>query len=398
MEPMTTEALPYVPVLLVVDDTPAHLQLLSAMLLQRGYRVRTAAGGQLALQAVQQEKPDLILLDINMPDLNGYEVCERLKADAALREIPVLFISALGETRDKLKAFAAGGVDYVTKPFQFKEVAARVETHLRLRRLQLELEHRNRQLQENLDQLRKLETLRDNLTHMMVHDMRSPLVGITGNLEYLTPHCAALPAEDRDSLRDATSSARRLIDMVSSLLDVSRLEAGKMPINHVLCDLRRLAQETVQRLSGFLQQHPVTIAASPAQVQVRGDNALIQRVLVNLLGNAAKFSPVDSPIQISFQAQPDSLKVMVCDSGPGIPSEYHVKIFEKFGQVEALRQNQLSSSGLGLTFCKLAVEAHGGGIGVESAPGHGSIFWFTLPRLPTEVITPAAPARTDPSL
>jgi len=379
MEPMTTEARPYVPMLLVVDDTPANLQLLSAMLLQRGYRVRTAAGGQLALQAVQQEKPDLILLDINMPDLNGYEVCERLKADAKLRDIPVLFISALGETRDKLKAFAAGGVDYVTKPFQFKEVAARVETHLHLRRLQFELEHRNRQLQENFDQLRKLETLRDNLTHMIVHDMRSPLVGISGNLEYLEPHCAAWPVEDRESLRDATSSAQRLIDMVSSLLDVSRLEAGKMPVNHTPCDLRRIAQETVQRLSGLLQRHPVTIADSPAQVQVRCDNSLIQRVLVNLLGNAAKFSPLDSPIQINFQVRPASLKVMVCDSGPGIPAEYHAKIFEKFGQVDALRQNQLSSSGLGLTFCKLAVEAHGGTIGLDSAPGQGSNFWFTLP-------------------
>jgi signal transduction histidine kinase len=214
----------------------------------------------------------------------------------------------------------------------------------------------------------------------MVHDMRSPLMGISGNLEYVLPHCAALPSDDQEGLKDALSSANRLIDMVSSMLDVSRLEAGQMPVNHVTCDLRRAAQETVQRLSGLLRQHPVTIAAMPEEVQVPCDSTLIQRVLVNLLGNAAKFSPLDSPIRIEFQNQPGSLKVTVCDRGPGIPLEYHAKIFEKFGQVEAHHQHQNDSTGLGLTFCRLAVEAHGGQIGVDSTVGHGSAFWFTLPR------------------
>ena len=380
MKPIVSEVHQKVPDILVVDDTPANLQLLAEMLKKRGYRVRPVPSGKLALQAAQKEQPDLILLDINMPEMNGYEVCERLKADAALKEIPVLFISALDETIDKIKAFAVGGVDYVTKPFQFEEVEARVQTHLKLRQLQIELERRNRQLQENYDQLRKLDDLRDNLTHMIVHDMRSPLQGISGNLEYMMPHCAALPADDRESLKDAMSSARRLIDLVSSLLDVSRLEAGQMPIKNASCDLRLAAQEAIKLLSGLLQQHPVTIEALPEQVQVLCDTSLIQRVLVNLLGNAAKFSPSESPIRIQFQSQPGSLKVLVCDRGPGIPLEYHSKIFEKFGQVETQPQNQKHSTGLGLTFCKLAVEAHGGQIGVESTVGQGSTFWFTLPK------------------
>src|ERR1035437_9138046 len=147
MEPITPEIHQKTPDIMVVDDTPANLQLLTGMLKERGYRVRPVPSGKLAIQAVQKEKPDLILLDINMPEMNGYEVCERLKADATLKEIPVLFISALDETIDKINAFAAGGVDYVTKPFQFEEVEARVQTHLKLHQLKIELKRQNRQLQ-----------------------------------------------------------------------------------------------------------------------------------------------------------------------------------------------------------------------------------------------------------
>src|SRR3989339_730306 len=176
MEQITPEVQQKSPDILVVDDTPANLQLLTGMLKERGYRVRPVPSGKLAIQAARSQTPDLILLDVNMPEMNGYEVCEQFKADAALREIPVLFISALGETMDKMKAFAVGGVDYVTKPFQFEEVDARVQTHLKLRRLQIEQERQNRQLRESYDQLKKLEELQDNLTHMIIHDMRSPLI------------------------------------------------------------------------------------------------------------------------------------------------------------------------------------------------------------------------------
>ena len=136
------------PDILIVDDTPANLRLLGGMLGKQGYKSRPVPSGALALQAIESEPPDLILLDINMPGMNGYETCERLKADARFRDIPVIFISALGETEDKLRAFSAGGVDYVSKPFQFAEVEARISTHLRLRALQRELEQHNRHLSE----------------------------------------------------------------------------------------------------------------------------------------------------------------------------------------------------------------------------------------------------------
>src|SRR5918994_7420329 len=139
--------------ILVVDDTPANLQVLAGMLKERGHKVRPVPGGKLALQAARRDPPDLILLDINMPAMNGYEVCEQLKADDRLQSIPVIFISALTEELDKVKAFALGGVDYITKPFQMEELHARVETHLKLRRLQIELERTNAQLEQANDRM-----------------------------------------------------------------------------------------------------------------------------------------------------------------------------------------------------------------------------------------------------
>jgi signal transduction histidine kinase len=371
-----------VPDILVVDDTLANLQLLAGMLKARGYRVRPVPSGKLALQAIQKEPPELILLDINMPEMNGYEVCAFLKADEVLREIPVLFISALDETIDKVKAFAVGGVDYITKPFQFEEVEARVKTHLKLRRLQLELERQNRQLRVSYEQLKKLEDLRDNLTNMVVHDMRSPLMGITGNLEILEMYAEKkLSCEDMESLRNARSSSLVLVGMVTSLLDISRLEQGQMPLCVTCSDMDDLIQDAVNSLGSLTKQVSLLYHRQNLPVTVTCDANLITRVIANLVGNAIKFAPAGSEVTVLAEKVGEGVKLCVADAGNGIPLEYHEKIFEKFGQVETLQNRKQYSTGLGLTFCKLAVEAHGGKIGVESEVGRGSAFWFTLPLI-----------------
>jgi signal transduction histidine kinase len=382
MEQITAEVHQKKPDILVVDDTPANLQLLTGMLKEHGYRVRPVPCGKLAIQAVQNEKPDLILLDINMPEMNGYEVCEYLKADEATKEIPILFISALDETIVKIKAFAAGGVDYVTKPFQFEEVEARVRTHLKLRRLQIELARQNRQLQENYDQLKKLEDLQDNLTNMVVHDMRSPLMGITGNLELLEINAEKkLDSNEQGILRAARSSGLILVGMVNSLLDISRLEQGQMPLNVTESNIDALIQNAINSLGSLTKQVSLLYQKQSLPVMVNCDANLITRAIANLVGNAIKFTPEGSKVAVSVERNEAGVKLCVADTGRGIPREYHEKIFEKFGQVEARQQSKTYSTGLGLTFCKLAVEAHGGKIGVESEVGRGSTFWFTLPRL-----------------
>lgn len=376
----TADVLQKKPDILVVDDTPANLRLLTDLLKERGCKVRPVPGGQLAIQAVQKEKPDLILLDINMPGMNGYEVCERLKADDALKEIPVIFISALDETMDKIKAFAVGGLDYITKPFQFEEVEARVQTHLKLRRLQVERQRQNQQLQESCDQLKKLEDLRDNLTNMIIHDMRSPLMGLTGYLKMLETDAAEkLSPDERMMLGETRSCGSLLENMVNTLLDVSRLEEGKMPLHREKADIDVLIQKALQSLGSLTKQVVLIHRKSALPILVHCDVNLVARIVANLVGNAIKFTPEGGQVVVSAESRGVAARICVADTGSGIPLEYRHKIFEKFGQVETRQQRKMYSTGLGLTFCKLAVEAHGGEIGVESEPGQGSAFWFTLP-------------------
>ena len=360
-----------IPNVIVVDDTPANLQLLTGMLKERGYKVRPVPSGKLALQAAKNDPPDLILLDIMMPEMDGYEVCERLKADEKLREIPIIFISALNETMDKVRAFGVGGVDYVTKPFQFGEVDARVRAHL-------ELQRQRRKLKENYEQLRRLEELRDNLVHMIVHDLRNPLTGISGFLDLALDEKETLTEDGLDYLQTAKRSTTAVIDMVSAVLDVSKMEAGEMKLHLAECDVVRIAADLVSDMQSLKGAREMILEAPSAPVTVVADGDLLLRVIQNLLGNALKFTPSDGRIRLGIEPDDNRVCVTVWDNGPGVPAEYQVRIFEKFGQVEARSNRKKHSTGLGLTFCKLAVEAHGGSIGVESEVGKGSKFWFVL--------------------
>jgi two-component system sensor histidine kinase/response regulator len=347
------------PTILIVDDSPANVLLLVRMLTERGYTARTALSGTLALQAVRTELPDLILLDITMPEMTGYEVCERLKADAALKDIPVIFISALNETIDKVKAFHVGGADYVTKPFQLEEVYARIQTHL---------------------QLRRLERLRDDLTHMVVHDLRNPLAVIWNFLDILEFHEAhKLSASTQTLVTVARRSAEDLLNMIGSILDVSKMGAGEMKLQREPCDLDALTRALLATTQPLPGNRTVTLDAPESSLTVPADVGLIRRVLQNLLSNALKVTPAGGDVRIVITPSRSEVRVAVTDTGPGISPEYHQRIFEKFGQVED-RTSRLGT-GLGLAFCKLAIEAHGGRIGVESEVGKGSTFWLALSRL-----------------
>ena len=359
------------PDILVVDDTPANLRLLSDMLKAHGYRPRVVPSGKLALSAARAIPPDLILLDIRMPEMDGYEVCEQLKADASLKETPVIFLSALDEIAYKVKAFAAGGVDYITKPFQVEEVLARVGTHLALRR-------QTRKLEESYTALKRLELMRDNLTHMVVHDMRSPLAVIGGFLSLLESYEAGnLSANGVQFIREARHSIGELLEMVTSMLDVSKLEAGRLTLHRTEFDIAEVAVEVLRRYEPIRAGRQLLLDTPAHPLKISADAGLVSRVLQNLTANAFNYTAADGVIRIAISSDGQEARIAVTDNGPGIASVYHDKIFEKFVQVEDL--NAKIGTGLGLAFCKLAVEVHGGRIGVESESGKGSTFWFTLP-------------------
>lgn len=366
--------------ILVVDDSPANLQLLSWMLEEVGHRVRVVPTGTLALKSAEKRAPDLILLDINLPDLDGYEVCRRLKANPELAAVPVLFISALSTALDKVKAFSSGGVDYVTKPFQVEEVLARVHTHLENRRLQRALEERALELEKRNEALHRSETLRENLVHMIAHDMRTPLSGLLASLEFLEEDAASsLQQESQDDLKHAVSAARRLAQMISDMLDINRIEAGKLELNAERVSAGELFERSLESLAGLVKGRNLRLDVTEG-LHVLGDPELVRRVIVNLIGNALKFTPPEGRIDLGATPLAACVRFTVQDDGPGIDARDHVRIFEKFEQVNVRAEGGLPAIGLGLTFCKLAIEAHGGRIGVDSTLGSGSAFWFELPN------------------
>jgi len=363
--------------ILVVDDTPANLQLLTGMLKERGFRVRPVSSGEMALRAIEAKEPDLILLDVTMPDMDGYEVCRRIKQDERWKDIPVLFISALNETEHKVHAFQTGGVDYVSKPFQLEEVEARVRTHLELRRQRLELK-------ESYAKLLKLEELRDSLTHMIVHDMRSPLMAVRLTLDLLEDSSWTNSQEPSRIIAQAKRSVTSLVDMASQMLDVSRMEAGKLVLHRQRYDLSSTIREAVETLGPLVDKKSLRLDVPPP-LFCDYDADLIRRVVTNLLHNAIKFTPTGGIIDLRLRKDGPQAICEVTDQGPGVAIKDRQRIFEKFGQLEGTSRQ--GGSGLGLTFAKLAIEAHGGQIGVLGSEGKGSTFWFSL------LITPAHETR-----
>jgi len=356
---------------LVVDDTIENLRLLSNMLSEEGYDVRAVTNGAQALQSVERDPPDVILLDIIMPEMDGYEVCRRLKARDRSKDVPVIFLTALTDTADKVRAFDAGGVDYVTKPFQLEEVLARVKTQVTLRQARVALAGSYRRLHS-------LEQLRDNLVHMVVHDMRSPLLALLVNLRVLKRPGSALNDESRETLEDAIQSAEALNRMANNLLDVSRLEDDKMPLQRAVWDLTQMACEVRSALGTLDRDRHIDIE-SPGEVAVICDGALVRRVVENLVANGIGHTPSGSRLLISIAGGDGRVRVAVHDEGPGVPAEARERIFEKFESVETQGARSYHSAGLGLAFCKLAIEAHGGTIGVDARASAGSTFWFELP-------------------
>ncbi|NDV62973.1 response regulator [Puniceicoccales bacterium CK1056] len=356
--------------LLIVDDTPANIDLL-VDLLSSNYRTRVATSGEKALSLCAQEAPDLILLDIMMPGMDGYEVCRKLKEVEETKNIPIIFVTAKGEIQDETKGLALGAVDYISKPITPAVVLARVETHLKVNRQRLKIE-------AAYNQLRELEALRDNLVHMVVHDMRGPLALMSGHLEILKMN-GNLGDRENGHVDSITKSCMGLIEMVSSLLDVSRFDNDEMPLDMADQDIVLLAEETVVPYQTLKYGPSVVFESTLETLPVNCDQSIIERVIANLIGNAVKFTPPDGTVRLELEKADHEVKVSVSDTGSGISPEFHEKIFERFGQVEMQNKKQKYSTGLGLTFCKLAVEAHGGTIGVESEVGNGSTFWFRLP-------------------
>jgi len=358
--------------IMVVDDTPANLKLLHKMLKSKSYRVLAFPDGEKALKAAAKCPPDLIFLDIKMPGMDGFEVCERLKADAALKDIPVIFISALAETADKVKAFAVGGVDYVTKPFQFEEVNARVETHLRLRRQQIELQ--------------ALNDLKNHFLGMAAHDLRTPLGGIMGISELLADQLSPLLTEKQSSFFDMLlSSSKFMIGLINDLLDTSAIESGHLTIERQMVDISVPIKRSIEINGMFASPKniSITIGCQEKLPLVFADINRIEQVINNLLSNAVKYSQPGTDIAVHLRHENNEVIISVADQGPGIPEKEQHKLFHAFGKTSVRPTSKKErSTGLGLLIVRKIMEAHEGRVWLLSEDGKGTEFFFSLPVMP----------------
>jgi two-component system, sensor histidine kinase and response regulator len=358
---------------LVADDDAAGRRLLRTLLEPEGHEVLEADDGPAALACAEAERPDVVLLDVVMPRLSGFDVCRQLKTQPELAATPVLLVTGLSRSEDRAAGMAAGADDFLSKPIDTRTAPLRIRNAVRMKRL-------HDRVRADVKRLEELERLRQSLTQMIVHDMRGPLTGISGYLELMEQRTDGSDAA-RKILRSAGTCTDRLTRMANDLLDVSRLEEGKMPLRVRRSRLDVIAAEAGALLGQAAGDGRFTLVAKSPNITVACDVDLIRRVIANLVGNALRFSPQDKAVEVSIGFGDGHARVEVSDQGPGIAPKYQQRVFEKFVQLEARREGEVHSSGLGLTFCKLVVEAHHGRIGLCSEVGRGSMFWFELPSV-----------------
>ncbi|MBA3558198.1 MAG: response regulator [Gemmatimonadaceae bacterium] len=384
------------PLILVADDLPVNVELLADQLATFNYRVISAFDGPSAVESCFTNRPDICILDVYMPagDLGvddrstGFEVCRRIKRDPRTSRIPVIFVTALNEANDRVKGIEAGGDDFLTKPHNRQILGARVGSLLRLKFATEELEATNRKLRE-------LEKVRDDLMKMIVHDLKTPLTAVLASLEMVIDgDFGALEPQQHQVLSDAELKAKELLDLISDLLELARLEEAEVPLEIGDIDPPDLFRDIQQEWALRFRQEGATLNVdlSADAPRFRGDKGLVRRIIGNLIQNAVTHSPPPVAVRLSARADgEDRILLTVADDGPGIPAEYREVIFRKFERVKHVGIARGGSSGLGLAFCKLAAEAHGGRIWVQSGEGieRGSRFHLLLPLEPSARATMA---------
>ena len=353
--------------ILLVDDTPANLSVLVDTLAGTGYNLMVAEDGEDALAQTARTLPDLILLDVMMPGLDGFETCRRLKAKAATADIPVIFMTALADTAEKVKAFGAGAVDYITKPIQHEEALARIGTHLTLRRLQHEL--------------RQQLALKERFMRIAGHDLRNPLCLILMSGE-LARRKGATP-EVAEYLESIHSSARQIRRIIDTFLNVRKPgEEARGPQERA--DLNLLATAVAAQNEPAAEHKQLTLALDLTETLplARADAGSIYQALTNYVSNAIKFHPPGGRIVVRTRLTGSHLRAEVQDGGPGVPLAERRGLFAEFARLSNRPTGGEESTGLGLSIVKQLIESEHGAVGAEFPAAGGSLFWFEVPVAP----------------
>ena len=371
--------------ILVVDDDPRNIRLMESILKTSGYAVITAEDGEQALDAVVRHRPDAVLLDVMMPGVSGFEVCKKLRSQYETRLLPIIMVTALNALEEKVQALETGADDFMSKPVNRMEMLAKLRSILRVKSLHDEVEETRLQLEAKNRELIQVEQLKEKLTQMVVHDLKNPLSGIVGNLQLLELQGPGMPPESfREILARTQEGARQLMGLILNILDVARMEEEKLVLRRQALKPESLLADCIRQAEGLAKKVGVDLhlRVEGAPRAVDADPELTGRVLANLVTNALKHTPPGGRVEVGAADQGDQVRFWVEDTGEGIPEEILPRVFDKFlvGPAGTDPGAGGYGTGLGLTFCKMAVEAHGGSIRVQSESGKGSTFVFTLPR------------------
>lgn len=318
---------------LVADDSHDNRSAAKAALEQHGYQVLLASGGEQAIAVFAAEEPDCVLLDVRMPDVDGFTVCERIRALPDGRETPIIFLTALRDVDTFDRALRAGGTDFLTKPVHAAELVIRVQSAVKLRRMSLELREQYEVLKRHSDALQRVQLQKERLMAFVVHDLKNPVSSMDLHAQVLLRDGDLSPSL-RDSATQIRSEARQLNRMILNLLDLSTGDEGLLSPRIETIDVRLLAKEVELELSAMAQSRDVRLESIVEVGTVRADADLLRRTLANLVENALRHAPSGSIVTLTATPRNDATELRVADAGAGVPLDMREKIFDPFIQIE----------------------------------------------------------------
>ena len=360
--------------ILLVDDTANDLQILGNILHDKKYKIAAVKSGKEALEFIGKKNPNLILLDILMPDMDGFEVCQKIKENEAFRHIPVIFISALREKKNVLQGFEYGAVDYITKPFNKEEVLARVKAHITIYNQKNELDALN-------EELIGINRTKDKFFSIIAHDLKNPLGAFKNVTGFLLKNFRELDDNEKmEFLNLLNSSAQNVYSLLENLLYWSNSQRGMIEYNPEDNDLSFIAEDSIKLLAMNAEKKSIKLeSAIKEKSYVYADANMVSTIIRNLLSNAIKFTPEGGNVKISAKKKDKFYEITISDDGVGIPKDTLKKIFLLDVHISTKGTSREEGTGLGLVLCQEFVRKNGGDIRVESEEGVGSRFIFTLP-------------------
>lgn len=362
------------PTVLVVDDNPNNLKIVALTLRELNFKIVIATNGKDALNLVERTNPDLILLDIMMPEMDGFEVCKILKSKKENENLPIIFLTAVGEKSKIVKGFELGGVDYITKPFNKEELIIRIKTHL-------ELKFTRDELQETSDHLSELNKLKDKMFSVIGHDLRGPLGNIKMTLDFLAKDFFEYGSDDyKETMKTLVQSSEDVSELLENLLAWAKSQSGVLKFHPEDIVLEELVESTYFMFKNNLNMKKISFSPKiKEKLKVHTDTYMLKMVLKNIVSNAIKFTPEGGDISISTENINGDFRIVISDTGVGIPAEDLPKLFNENEHLSTYGTNGESGSGLGLKVANNFAGKMNGQILVESEAGKGSKFILELP-------------------